>query len=56
MSAWSNRVIYMFERRCLPLAVLAVVLAGCGSTGDGSVGIGSGQSLSLIHISEPTRH
>src|SRR4029079_3930634 len=44
MSARSNRVIYMFERRCLPLALLAVVLAGCGSTGDGSPGIGSGQS------------
>jgi Hydrazine synthase alpha subunit middle domain/WD40-like Beta Propeller Repeat len=44
MSAWSNRVIYMFERRCLPLVLLTVALAGCGSTGDGSVGIGSGQS------------
>ena len=44
MSAWSDRVIYMFERRCLPLVLLGVVLAGCSSTGDGSPGIGSGQS------------
>jgi hydrazine synthase alpha subunit-like protein/WD40 repeat protein len=44
MSAWSDRVTYMFERRCLPLALLVVVLAGCSSTGDGSPGIGSGQS------------
>jgi hypothetical protein len=34
----------MLERRCFPVILLAVVLAGCGSTGDGSVGIGSGQS------------
>src|SRR6516225_2165247 len=44
MSAWSDRVIYMFERRCLSLALLGVVLAGCSSTGDGSPGVGSGQN------------
>ena len=44
MNAWSDRAIYMFERRCLPLALLVMALAGCGSTGDGSVGIGSGQN------------
>ena len=44
MSAWSDRVIYMVERRWLPLVLLGTVLAGCGSTGDGSPGVGSGQN------------
>jgi len=43
MNAWSDRVINMLERRWLPLVLLGTVLAGCGSTGDGSPGIGSGQ-------------
>jgi len=44
MSAWSDRAVYMFERRCLPLVLLGIAIAGCSSTGDGSVGIGSGQN------------
>ena len=44
MSAWSDRATHMIERRCLVLALLGIALAACSSTGDGSVGIGSGQN------------
>jgi len=43
MNAWSDRVINMLGRRWLPLVWVGTVLAGCGSTGDGSPGVGSGQ-------------
>lgn len=43
MSAMSDRVINMLERRWLPCALLGALLSGCGSTGDGSPGVGSGQ-------------
>jgi hypothetical protein len=43
MSAWSDRVINMLERRWLPWVLLGALLSGCGSTGDGSPGVGSGQ-------------
>ena len=42
MSAMSDRVINMLER-WLPCALLGALLSGCGSTGDGSPGVGSGQ-------------